>query len=102
MAQRLLPKVGGGRVPVYEVFHVTAVNANFIRERDYTKLERSLFQETNVHQHRCIHRLVHQKPLQIEFDPQNGGVLKELLGDMWKQIYENELKYDVYKMPAIQ
>lgn len=102
IAQRLIPKVGGGRVPVYEVFHVTAVNANFILERDYMKLERSLFQETNVHQHRCIHRILHQKPIPVEFDPQTGGFLKELLGDMWKQIYENELKYDVYKMPAIQ
>ncbi len=102
IAQRLVPKIGGGRTPIYEIFHVTAVNANFIRERDYNKLERSLFQETNVHQHRCIHRLLHMKPVPIEFDNATGGVLKDLLGDMWKQIYENEMKYDVYKMPAIQ
>ena len=102
IAQRLVSKVGGGRTPVYEVFHVTAVNASFILERNFAKLERSLYQETNVHQHRCIHHLLHMIPCPIQFDPQTGGVLPEILGDMWKQVYENELKYPVYKMPAIQ
>jgi pilus retraction protein PilT len=102
VAQRLVRRVGGGRTPVYEIFHLTAVNSEFLREKDYGKLERSLFQETNVHQHRCIHRLIHMDPCPIEYDMKTGGVLSEILGDMWKQIYENELKYDVYKMPAIQ
>ncbi len=102
VAQRLVSKVGGGRTPVYEIFHLTAVNAGYLAEKDFPQLERSLFQETNVHMHRCLHRLLHEKPLKIDFNPQTGGVLPELLGDMWKQIYENELKHDIYKIPAIQ
>ena len=74
--------------------------AAFLRERQFDKLERSLFQEANVHQHRCLHRFLHMKPCPIEFNPADGGVLRDILGDMWKQIYENELKHDQYKMPA--
>ena len=102
VAQRLVQRVGGGRCPVYEIFHLTAVNANFLREKDFDRLERSLYQETNVHQHRCLHRLIHTDPCPVEFDQHDGGILVELLGDMWKQIYENELKYDRYKPPATQ
>ena len=39
-------------------------------------------------------------PCPFEFDLETGGVLADIYGDMWKQIYENELKYDSYKIPA--
>ncbi|MCX7013419.1 MAG: ATPase, T2SS/T4P/T4SS family [Candidatus Sumerlaeota bacterium] len=102
IAQRLVQKLGGGRLPIYEIFHVTAVNTVFIADRDYPRLERSLYQETNVHQHRCLHRLLHMDPCPVAFDLQTGGIMADILGDMWKQVYENELKYKEYKMPAIQ
>ncbi|MBI3589196.1 MAG: PilT/PilU family type 4a pilus ATPase [Candidatus Liptonbacteria bacterium] len=66
---RLVPRLGGGRVPVYEIMLVNAAIRNLIRERKVYQtdlvVETSL-QEGMISLNRCFARLVKDKEISLE------------------------------------
>ncbi len=66
---RLLPRLGGGRVPAYEIMLVNPAVRNLIRERKVYQIDlviETSLQEGMISLNRCLARLVKDKEISIE------------------------------------
>lgn len=66
---RLVPRLGGGRVPVYEIMLVNAAIRNLIRERKVYQTDlvvETSIQEGMISLNRCFARLVKDKEISLE------------------------------------
>ncbi len=82
---RLLPRLGGGRVPAYEIMLVNPAIRNLVRERKVYQIDlviETSLQEGMISLNRCLARLVKDKEISLEtaeLHSLNPGELRILL-----------------------
>ena len=80
IAQQLVKAADGkGVIPVFEILNMTYAEKNYLRERDFTRLEQSLEADHNISLGGCVYRLWHKEPRRI-----NEDTVKRLFGDQFK------------------
>ena len=80
IAQQLVKAADGkGVIPGFEILNMTYAEKNYLRERDFTRLEQSLEADHNISLGGCVYRLWHKEPRRI-----NEDTVKRLFGDQFK------------------
>lgn len=93
ISQQLISSVdGSGSLPVYEILNVTYSEKNYIRTRDYPRLEQSLETDRSISLGKCIYHLWHQEPRRI-----NEGTVHKLFGDQFNLMMNRLADHDGWK-----
>jgi twitching motility protein PilT len=77
---------GSGVLPVYEILNISYSEKNYLRGRDFARLEQSLDTGRNYSRGRCLYTLWHQEPRRI-----NEETIRILYGDQFNMVM-NHLK----------
>lgn len=77
---------GNGVLPVYEILNISYSEKNYLRGRDFARLEQSLDTGRNYSRGRCLYTLWHQEPRRI-----NEETIRTLYGDQFNMVM-NHLK----------